>query len=168
MAQQLPSLSACPTLGSISAALGNEKTESNIICVSACAAATESKSDTSSSKQRDYSSQRLGACDNKAVADLVSALCFLKALRDEINRSKIRDLIPGAEGGVYTGEAPPAALGDGMGEEAGQKDAASSVSQHPCSVQEHFCGSQQQKEQAETSPWLQELLLGPGISCRRH
>lgn len=122
MAQQLPSLSACPRLGSVSAALGHENTESNIICVSARAAVTESKTDTSSSKQRDYSSQRLGACDNKVVADLVSALCFLKALGDEINRSRIRDPTPGAGRGVYTGEGPSCSPGGmGWGKRKGRK-----------------------------------------------
>lgn len=57
---------------------------------------TESKTDTSSSKQRDYSSQRLGACDNKVVADLVSVLCFLKALGDELHRSRMRNPALGA------------------------------------------------------------------------
>lgn len=85
-----------PRLGSVSAALSNEKTKSNIICVSDCAAVTESKTDTSSSKQQDYSSQRLGACDNKVVADLVSVLCFLKALGDELYRSRTRNLTLGA------------------------------------------------------------------------
>lgn len=57
---------------------------------------TESKTDTSSSKQQDYSSQRLGACDNKVVADLVSVLYFLKALEEELYGCIMRNPIPGA------------------------------------------------------------------------
>lgn len=57
---------------------------------------TESKTDTSSSKQQDYSSQRLGACDNKVVADLVSVLCFIEALGEELFRCIIRNPTPGA------------------------------------------------------------------------
>lgn len=84
-----------PRLGSVSAALGNEKTKSNIICVSDCAAVTESKTDTSSSKQRDYSSQGLRACDNAVVADLVSVLYFIKALEEELYRCIMRNPILG-------------------------------------------------------------------------
>lgn len=87
---------AGPRPGSVSAALGNEKTKSNIICVSDCAAVTESKTDTSSSKQRDYSFQRLGACDNTVVADLVSVSCFIKALGEELYRCIMRNPTLGA------------------------------------------------------------------------